>query len=272
MRSGLRTSIALLLWCSALRAEPAYKAFADVFDHDDPVRSEERLNVLAEDAKSARDSITEAEILTQMARAVALEKRFSDAEALLRRAAALAPHSATVALRCSLEHGRVLRLQGMTAQADTAFHDAYARAAALHDDYLLLDAVHMIALTEPFEQSRAWTERGLRLATSSPNPKTTHWIGVLNNNLGVGYFERRQFVPAEAAYERSLTAYRAEHADADVTHEAQFNVAQSMRLIGRLREALRLQRALDRELGPGDGLKPMVEREITACLRTIGKR
>ncbi|HTA65760.1 MAG TPA: tetratricopeptide repeat protein [Xanthomonadaceae bacterium] len=251
------------------REIPAYLSFADVFDHDHPEDSELTLRALEQDAAGAGDKVVQAEILTQIARSEGLEKRFTEAYGDLDRASAIAPRSTRVVIYVDIERGRLLRLQGSTAQADQLFHRAFAEARAARADYLLLDAVHMIALAEPFDASRAWTERGLRIAATSTDRRTIHWIAVLNNNLGVAYFERGDYIRAEGAYRAALIADREQGADVETLVNAQFSLAQDWRKLGRIKEALALQTRLHDQ--GGDRALPSIDLEIAECRFAMGQ-
>jgi tetratricopeptide (TPR) repeat protein len=206
---------------AANRAPAPYLAFADVFDHDNPAVSEARLRSLALQAHAAGDFAIEAEILTQIARSQGLEGKFAEAHADLDRATAMDTHSPRVAIRIAIERGRLFRLSGSPEKARICFRDGFEKARIAHETYLMLDAVHMIALNEPFASSRFWVSRGLRIAARSADPKSIHWVAVLNNNLGVGYMDRHDYARAAAAFQAAFVAYKAQHADADTLREAQ---------------------------------------------------
>lgn len=204
-----------------------YFGFEDAFDYDHPVESEMRLKAFAAQAEAAGDKVTEAEILTQVARSEGLEKKFAEAHANLDRAIALGIHNGRASIRISIERGRLYRLAGYTGKAAVYFRDAFEKAKATHQDYLMLDSVHMIALNEPFDTSRNWVQRGLKMAAQSRDPKTLHWVAILNNNMGVAYLDRRDYADAIRCFKSAFAAYRAQHSDAGTVKAAEDAIRQA---------------------------------------------
>ncbi|NOG52382.1 MAG: hypothetical protein HND48_25305 [Chloroflexi bacterium] len=83
------------------------------WDYNDPAGSEMRLRALIPQAEQSGDAALEAELLTQIARAMGLQMRFDEAHALLDDAQALlTPDMPQAAVRVALERGRLINTAG----------------------------------------------------------------------------------------------------------------------------------------------------------------
>lgn len=248
-----------------------YKSFLDDFDLGDPANSEVRLRARAQEAEAARDQGVLAEIYAQIARCCGLQKRFDEGHALLARAEALAPVTPQAAARIAIERGRLFRSSGKRDEAKPHFEDAFEKSVAAGDDYLALDAIHMIALVVPFEEALACAERGYAFAAQSKHPRAVHWVAVLHNNLGWSYVERKDFAGALREFEAALAARREEGADAETLRIAEYAIGLAWRNLGRVREALDLQMRIAQACEAEGKPDRYFEKEVALCLGTLGR-
>ena len=115
-----------------------------------------------------------------------------------------------------------------------------------------------------------WSTRALELAESSEQARARTWLGPLYNNLGWSYHDLGRYEEALQTFERSLE-WRREQQQPRETRIAAWTVARCLRSLGRLEEALDLQREnlnAAQEAGEAGGV---IEEEIGECLVALGR-
>src|SRR4051794_32130059 len=117
---------------------------SELWDFDDPAGSEQRFRAAADIAEGT-DRLG---LLTQVARALGLQERYDEGNAVLDD---LAVDDAEVATRTALERGRLLRSSGDPEAAWPHLEAAAASARENGLEALHLDALHMVALVAPAE-------------------------------------------------------------------------------------------------------------------------
>lgn len=244
--------------------------FAAMWDFHDPALSEQRFRAMLEQWPPD-DRPGQAEVLTQLARAIGLQRRFDDAHAVLDRAAALCESDrGRAAVRLALEHGRVINTSGNATAAAPHFARAWELAVAAGDDALAVDAAHMLGIVEPDDRGMEWHRRALALAESSPDPAARRWTASLRNNIGWWLHDHGR--PAEALEEFRLALVERERSGAHgPTLIGRWTVARCLRTLGRIAEALEAQQELAVEhaaAGTSDGF---VHEEIGECLLLLGR-
>jgi tetratricopeptide (TPR) repeat protein len=172
------------------------------WDFDDLDGSQERFRALLEGEQT---DAGRSEILTQLARIEGLRDRFDAGDALLDEAETLAGSTPVVRARIDLERGRLRRSAGDGEAALPLFVAAFERAREIPDEFLAVDAAHMVAIAAPdFETRLAWSYRGIELARASSDPEVTYWLGSLFNNVGWDYFDAGDYETALDWFERAL--------------------------------------------------------------------
>jgi len=241
-------------------------AIERAWDFEDPAGSEARLRALLTDA-DGQDALV---LRTQVARALGLQQRYDEAQAVLDEVAAAASPGTEARVRERLERGRVLRSGGDPDRARPLFAEAAALAGRLLTG-LRIDALHMTALLagSPAEQA-ALTEAVLAEARADDDPAARRWVPSLLNNLGMARHDAGDLAGALAAFEEAL-AVRRERGEHRETQIATWLVAWVLRLLGRDDEALRIQTALKAELEAEGATDPYVDEEI-ATLRQYNGR
>lgn len=170
-----------------------------LWDFSDPETSERRLRAAAETEQDAEDR---AELQTQVARALGLQGRLAEAEALLE---ALAVDSAAVRTRVLLERGRVLNSGGAPEEAVPLFLEAADAAASADLDFLRVDALHMLAIADADDAER-WTGAALAVLDGVDDPRTLRWRVSLHNNLGWSLLDDGRTAEAVTEFERAKDA------------------------------------------------------------------
>jgi tetratricopeptide (TPR) repeat protein len=229
-----------------------------LWNFDRPAESEARFR--AEAARQAQPLSREAlEAMTQVARALGLQRRFDEADRVLDTVqAALAKLPARVRVRYLLERGRRDNSSGNARAAFAWFEQALA---ASNDDtmpdaeFYRIDTLHMLAIAAAPARRLDWNVKALAAADAAKDPRARGWRGSLLHNLGWTMHERGDYAAALAYWQQALEAREAAH-DVARTRIARWTVARGLRSLGRLDEAEAMQRALADELqaaGAPDG-------------------
>ncbi|MCY1223540.1 hypothetical protein D9M72_356690 [compost metagenome] len=166
------------------------KTLDELWNFDDPAGSEARFRTAAADENYDADE--RAELATQVGRAIGLQGRYEEADALLDAIDADEP---TVAVRVLLERGRLLNSSGHAAMAVPLFEQAAELADHLSEEFLAVDALHMLAIADP-EHAESWTRSALEYASTVHDPRTRRWMVSLHNNLGWTLHQGGRFTEA----------------------------------------------------------------------------
>jgi tetratricopeptide (TPR) repeat protein len=185
-----------------------------LWKYEDPELSEQRFRDALADP--AYDADEKAELATQLGRAIGLQGRYEEADALLDSVDG--EEEPTVGVRILLERGRVLNSSGHAAMAVPLFEQAAELGDHLGEEYLAVDALHMLAIADP-AHAELWTKSALEYASTAHDPHTRRWMVALHNNLGwalhgVGRFTEAlvEFQLAEQWAERTGTPSQQQYA------------------------------------------------------------
>lgn len=165
-----------------------------LWDFADPAASGERFTTAA--ANAAGDDA--AEFATQLARCLGLQGRFTEADRVLDGVAGEASGPALV--RGALERGRVRNSAGDPEAALPLFARAADLARAHELTFLLIDALHMLAIVDQ-PRAASWTAEALALVDASQDPRTKRWAVALHNNEGWRHFDQGRLDEALEAFE-----------------------------------------------------------------------
>jgi tetratricopeptide (TPR) repeat protein len=166
------------------------KTLDQLWNFDDPAGSEARFRAAAEDGKYDADE--RAELATQLGRAIGLQGRYEEADALLDSIDADEP---TVGVRVLLERGRLLNSSGHAAMAVPLFEQAAELADHLSEEFLAVDALHMLAIADS-AHAESWTRSAIEYASTVHDPRTRRWMVSLHNNLGWTLHQAGRFTEA----------------------------------------------------------------------------
>lgn len=201
------------------------------------------------------------EIATQIARTLGLERRFEEARAVL---AGVTPQTPVVECRWHLEAGRITNTSGDPAAAKPDFLTALRIAEDAGLDTYAVDAAHMLGIVCPGTEGLEWNKRAIAMAEASPDPRARGWLGSLLNNTAWTLHDLGEHQPALDLFLRAVDFRRAAGAP-EPLRIAEWSVARCLRSLGRLDEALEIQRRLAQ--GPEDGY---VSEEIAEILLAQG--
>lgn len=245
--------------------------FDDLWDYDHPAESEKRFRELLPQAQQSGDVAYHAQLLTQIARAQGLQRRFDDAHRTLDEAQALITNDMTIApIRCLLERGRVFNSSRQPEQARQFFLDAWERAVAAEADYYAIDAAHMLGIIEPPEQQLEWNQKALQLAEKSVDPRAQRWSGSLYNNIGWMYHDAGQYDRALEMFEKALRLREAQGETRPI-RIARWCVGRALRSLNRIDEALKIQESLLAEYHQSGDTDGYVCEEVGECLLALGR-
>jgi tetratricopeptide (TPR) repeat protein len=227
-----------------------------LWDFDDPAGSEQRLRETA-DAAAGDDR---AAWQTQVARALGLQEQYDEGHALLDEVAADA-HGGEVPARVALERGRLRRSSGDLDAGRPDFEEAARLAGEAGFEELRVDALHMVALVVPADESLEAAQHALDAARAASDPRARDWDASLLNNMGMAHADAGDHVAALVCFEEALEA-RERIGDVGRTRVARWMIAWSLRHLGRTDEALAMQRELKAELTAVGEHDPYVDEEL----------
>jgi tetratricopeptide (TPR) repeat protein len=245
--------------------------FDALWDYSEPEKTEEQFLALLPAAEAAGDTSYLAQLLTQIARAQGLQGKVEDANDTLDRVDALTSEPPpAVRIRVLLERGRVLNSSGNPDDSRQYFLDAWEVAQEHGEDFYAIDAAHMLGIVEPPSEQPAWSNRALELAESSEDPRARTWLGPLYNNLGWTYHDLAQYEEALELFRRGFAWRRAQGQERE-SRIAAWAVARCLRSLGRVEEALELQRENLHAASQAGDSGGEIEEEIGECLLALGR-
>lgn len=155
------------------------KTLDRLWNFEDPELSEQRFRDAMADQKYDADE--KAELATQLGRAIGLQGRFEEADALLDSIDG--EDEPTIGVRILLERGRVLNSSGHAAMAVPLFEQAAELGDHLGEEFLAVDALHMLAIADS-AHAETWTRSALEYASTAHDAFARRWMVALHNNLG----------------------------------------------------------------------------------------
>ncbi len=267
------------VYCASLRLQsgdfimteqkqgPQSRDWRPIWNFDDPAASEQRFVGELARLNSPHER---AELLTQIARARGLQRRFDEANEVLDAVEAMGDLPAFVRVRLLLERGRVLNSSGQRDGARPLFEQACELAAHHDEDDLAVDAAHMVAFTCDGDEAMEWNLKALAMAEASTCARARRWAGSLHNNLGWTLHPMGRHDEALAHFEAALAA-RIEQGDEQQIGIARWCIARCLRSLRRLDEALNIQRELLREHEQRGTTSGYVFEELGECLLELGR-
>ena len=243
--------------------------FDKFWNFGDPAGTEQKFREVL--PQVVDDHNTHAELLTQIARTQALQRKFDDAHATLDMVIPmLTPVMARQRTRYLLERGRVFNSSQQPDTARPLFLEAWDLAREAGEDPLAIDAAHMVAITYSGHEALAWNEKALAFAEASDHPRAKNWLGTMYHNIGVTYLDSGNPARALEMFRKDLE-WRTVHGAPAQIRISQWCVARALRALGHVDEALEMQRALFdafQEAGEEDGY---VFEELAECLHTLNR-
>ena len=245
--------------------------FDSLWDYDHPDASERKFRELLPSALDSRDFPYLTQLLTQIARAEGLQRKFQDAhETLDRVEKGLDKTDDKTRVRYLLERGRVFNSSGKRDEARPLFSQALDLAVKTKDNFNAVDAAHMIAIAEPTEKQLQWNLKALDLAEKSADEKARKWKGSLYNNIGWTYFEQEQYEESLLMFEKARE-FQEQQGDPTKIMIAKWCVAKTLRMMDHTEEALEMQRDLYEQYQAAGRRSGYVYEEIAECLTVMGQ-
>jgi tetratricopeptide (TPR) repeat protein len=150
-----------------------------LWDFDDPAASERAFRAALADPSF--DGAERCELTTQLGRAIGLQGRYDEADALLDAIDCEA--DPTIGVRVLLERGRLLNTAGRAAMAVPLFEQAAELGEHLGEEYLAADAFHMLAIADA-AQAESWARAGIEYARGAHSARVQRWCADLHGTLG----------------------------------------------------------------------------------------
>lgn len=247
-----------------------------LWDFADPIASEQRFRDATAD--SERPAYERAIMSTQVARALGLQGNLDEALAVLDalqsgadslveapsvessgapNTGAEAREHAEIRARVVLENGRALLAASRIEDALPVLTRAVREAAAAASAFLVLDALHMLALHDT-EHEAEWAAEGFEVLGGTSDPRTLRWSVALHHNLAWTFHDRGDAEAALSEFERGLAAAVA-YGTTEQRYVSRWSIARCLRTLERVDEA----RAIQLELASENPDDPYVHEELT---------
>src|SRR5438132_2027549 len=236
-----------------------------IWDFDHPGLTEKKFRELLPAAIDSLDISYLAELLTQIARAEAMQRKFQEAQKTLDRVEKALPKAdQRVSVRYVLERGRVLSLSGKPREAQPRLREAFNLALMLKMDLHAIDAARMMAVAEP-EKTVEWNMKALDLAEKWADEGGNKAKGPLYGSIGWNHFERKEYQGALFMFQKALQ-FTDQLGDPLKMRTAKWPVAKVLRVIEHTEEALDMQRKLFEEYQEEGKRNGYVYEEKAECL------
>ena len=210
------------------------------------------------------------ELQTQIARTLGLQRRFDEAHAMLDGVEkTLDGRPPRVAIRYLLERGRVYNSSRQPERATPLFRQALDKARAAHEDFLAIDAAHMLGIAAPADERLRWNLEALAMTERTHDARSKRWLASLYNNIGWTYHERGEYATALEYFEKALPAWQA-RGGAEELRAARWAIARAYRSLGRYDDALAIQKQLAVESAKAGAPDGYVDEELGELLLAKG--
>jgi tetratricopeptide (TPR) repeat protein len=244
--------------------------FDILWDYEHPGPTEGKFRELLPAALDSLDISYLAELLTQIARAEAMQRKFQEALKTLDRVEKALPKAdQRVSVRYVLERGRVLSLSGKPREAQPRLREAFNLALMLKMDLHAIDAARMMAIAEP-EKALEWNMKALDLAEKSADARANKANGPLYSSIGWNHFERKEYQESLFMFQKYLESCE-QLGDPIKIRTAKWAVAKVLRVIEHTEEALEMQRKLFEEYQTEGKRNGYVYEEIAECLLVLSQ-
>lgn len=275
LRIGFIIVVLMFCCCSSGRDQvetDSLPDFDDMWDYRHPDSTEAKFRDLLPLARSSDNASYHAQLLTQIARTQGLQMKFDEAHRTLDTVEVMLTDEMVIAkTRYLLERGRVYNSSNKVDSARPFFVEAWEVAGAGEEDFYAVDAAHMMAIIETPEEQLAWAEKAMGVAERSSEDRAKRWLGSLYNNTGWTYHNMGDYGKALEMFEKALDWNR-EHGTDEYVRIARWTIARTYRSLGRVEEALTIQKELESEIEEkGLDADGYVFEEIGECLLLLGR-
>lgn len=211
--------------------------FDAFWNYADPATTEEKFrSVLANSPDE--DECYLAELKTQIARTLGLQRKFEEGHAMLAQIEeGVISQNAIVSTRYYLEKGRLYNSNKQVEEAIEAFKKASEIANSHKLDYYYVDALHMLGIAYKGNESLHWNEKAIEAAENTEDARTKNWLGSLYNNTAWTYFDMKEYDKALSLFEKCLAWNILKERDGAI-RIAKYSIAKCYRMLHRVEEAL----------------------------------
>jgi tetratricopeptide (TPR) repeat protein len=245
--------------------------FDSLWDYGKPAETEQAFRAMLAEHGDTADAAYVAELETQIARTLGLQRKFDEALVLLD---AVEPKLNSVRprvrVRYLLEKGRVYNSSGRKDVALPLFVESWELGKQIGEDGFAVDAAHMVAIAAKPEATLEWNLVALDLATSSEMPSARKWRKSLHNNIGWTFFEMADYDRAMEQFAKCREVSE-EMADSDSERIARWSIAKTHRLQGRAETGLEMQLGQFKEHEAAGRTSGYNVEEIAECLLALGR-
>jgi tetratricopeptide (TPR) repeat protein len=248
--------------------------FEKLWDYENPEQTELRFREILPNVKGAGNRSHYLQLLTQIARSEGLQRKFDTAHRTLNEVERLLnKETRTANIRYLLERGRVYNSSGNKQKASELFERAYNESKEAGEEYLMIDAAHMLAIAaNDTDEALKWNETAFKHIEETDDKRAKKWFGSINNNIGWTYFDKGDYDKAMEHF-RSNVEWHKERNTKKEYQIAKWCVARTLRAQNKTEEALEMQKMLQKEAEdkklPDDGY---IYEETGECLFTLGKK
>jgi tetratricopeptide (TPR) repeat protein len=243
--------------------------FDSLWDYDHPNQTEKKFHKSL--LQLSEDDPAYLELLTQIARAQGLQRKFDEAHTTLDEVELkMGKTTSRPKIRYLLERGRAFNSSGQPEQARPLFEEAFELAEQIAEDSYAVDALHMLAIVASPAQSLTLNLRAIQLAESSKQERARNWLGSLYNNTGWSYHDSGDYASALEIFEKA-EGWQRSMGRVNETRIATWCVARTLRSLERTEEALSKQMALKDEFEPAGESDGYVFEEIGECLLALDR-
>lgn len=241
--------------------------FDSLWDYSAPDRTEIKFRELL--PQFPEGEVARLELLTQIARAQGLQRKFDEAHQTLDGVEKqLDKDPSRAKVRYWLERGRVFNSSNQADKAKPFFEQALDLAKMLGEDFYAIDAIHMLAIIADPASSLTLNLSAIQMAESSREERARNWLGSLYNNTGWSYHDMGDFESALDIFQKAEAFFRAK-GDVQKTRIGVWMVARCLRSMKRFDEALSRQLALHTEFEAAGETDGYVFEEIGECLLAL---
>lgn len=241
--------------------------FNDLWDYGNPEETEKIFRRMLSETAASGDSAYRLQLKTQIGRALGLQRRFEEAHVILDEVQEAMAGGDMVEVRYLLERGRVFNSDKQPEASMPLFLRSYQIADEIGADFYAVDALHMLGIAaDSAERRRDWNLKAIAYAEDSDDERANGWLASLYNNTAWGLFDAEKYEEALDLFQKAQVL-REERGDPHTIGIARWCVAKTLRVMGRVEEAL----AILRELEADDKRDGFTEEEIAECLLALGK-
>lgn len=208
-----------------------------------PIEIEKKINKLLPSAKSLKNKSIYLQMLSRLAVAQALQKKFKLAHKTLDKAEnELTPEQALVQVRLLLERGRVFIIAYDFKAALPHVKKCYQLSKKYKLEMYAIDAAHMMpVIVNNVKDKIKWNKIAINIAEKSRNKKEAkEWIKILHQAIGLNYIEAKQYKKALLSFKKSKQLVE-KSGPKILAIGAKIGIAKSLRLLNQIDDALDIQ-------------------------------